>query len=269
MCRWIAYRGEVTPFEQYVTQPVHSLIAQSLRARESSGSTNGDGFGLGWYGVHPEPGLYRETRPAWSDENLRYLRRHIRANRYYAHVHVSTGTPTMWLNCHPFACRRWLFMHNGQVGGYDRVRRRLENLVPDDLFMHRQGTTDSELFFLLLFAHGLEQDPVAALNRVTQLMLWTAREAEVSEPFRMTDYDLYPVRHALPDETATQPGSADIATVSMPAAASLAKPFSAEPHFRQKWLSEGTSAAQVMQCFMNLCEAGIFVQHIAACLALA
>ena len=77
MCRWIAYRGETIPLEQYVTAPAHSLVVQSLKALESTASTNGDGFGLGWYGEHPEPGLYREVRPAWSDENLRYLCRHI------------------------------------------------------------------------------------------------------------------------------------------------------------------------------------------------
>ena len=67
MCRWIAYRGETTSFEPYVTEPEHSLIAQSIRSLQSTAGSNGDGFGLGWYGEHPEPGLYRETRPAWSD----------------------------------------------------------------------------------------------------------------------------------------------------------------------------------------------------------
>src|SRR3954462_12430199 len=68
MCRWIAYRGETTAFEHYVTEPEHSLLTQSLRALQATTATNGDGFGLGWYGDHPEPGLYRETRPAWSDK---------------------------------------------------------------------------------------------------------------------------------------------------------------------------------------------------------
>ena len=53
MCRWIAYRGETTALEHYVTEPEHSLISQSLRALESTAGTNGDGFGLGWYGQHP------------------------------------------------------------------------------------------------------------------------------------------------------------------------------------------------------------------------
>ena len=92
MCRWIAYRGETTSFEHYVTEPEHSLVTQSLRALEATSGTNGDGFGLGWYGDHPEPGLYRETRPAWSDENLRYLCRHLHSHLFFAHVRAATGT---------------------------------------------------------------------------------------------------------------------------------------------------------------------------------
>jgi hypothetical protein len=48
------------------------------------------GFGLGWYGDHPEPGLYRETRPAWSDENLRYLCRHLHSHLFFAHYNANT-----------------------------------------------------------------------------------------------------------------------------------------------------------------------------------
>src|SRR5215831_4479234 len=62
MCRWIAYRGETIPLEQYVTAPAHSLVVQSQRSLESTAATNGDGFGMGWYGEHAEPGLYREVR---------------------------------------------------------------------------------------------------------------------------------------------------------------------------------------------------------------
>src|SRR5262245_2974712 len=144
MCRWIAYKGETIPLEQYVTAPAHSLIVQSVRALESTASTNGDGFGLGWYGEHPEPGLYREVRPAWSDENLRYLCRHIHSHLYFAHVRASTGTPITRPNCHPFACGRWMFMHNGVIGNWSRLRRKVEALIPDEVYGSRIGTTDSE-----------------------------------------------------------------------------------------------------------------------------
>src|SRR3981081_1541312 len=131
MCRWIAYRGETITLERYVTAPAHSLVVQSMRALEGNASTNGDGFGLGWYDAQDaEPGLYREVRPAWSDENLRHLCRHIRSHLFFAHVRASTGTPTTRPNCHPFAFGRWLFMHNGQVGDWSLIRRRVEGLTP-------------------------------------------------------------------------------------------------------------------------------------------
>ncbi len=56
-------------------------------------------------------------------------------------------------------------MHNGQIGGYHRIKRRLEALIPDDLYDTRRGTTDSEAIFLLALANGLESDPVAAMER--------------------------------------------------------------------------------------------------------
>src|SRR5262249_10612884 len=143
MCRWIAYRGETIPLEQYVTAPAHSLVVQSQRSLESTAATNGDGFGMGWYGEHAEPGLYREVRPAWSAETLRSLCRHIRSHLYFAHVRAATGTPITRPNCHPFACGRWLFMHNGMIGNWGRLRRRVEGLIPDAFYGSRIGTTDS------------------------------------------------------------------------------------------------------------------------------
>ena len=166
MCRWIAYRGETIPLEQYVTAPAHSLVVQSVRALELTASTNGDGFGLGWYGEHPEPGLYREVRPAWSDENLRYLCRHIHSHLYFAHVRASTGTPVTRPNCHPFACGRWLFMHNGMIGNWTRMRRQVESLIPDEFYGSRIGTTDSEAVFLAILGAGGDKDVVGATSRV-------------------------------------------------------------------------------------------------------
>jgi len=166
MCRWIAYRGETIALEHYVTAPSHSLIEQSIRALESTASINGDGFGLGWYGDHPEPGLYRELRPAWSDENLRYLCRHLRSRLFFAHVRAATGTAITRQNCHPFVCGRWMFMHNGLIGNWGRLRRKVEALVPDELYPLRIGTTDSEAAFLAIMGAGADRDEVLT-NMVT------------------------------------------------------------------------------------------------------
>ena len=64
MCRWAAYLGEAVFLEDIVTAPCHSLIAQSHCAQEAKSPTNGDGFGLAWYGDRPEPGHYRDILPA-------------------------------------------------------------------------------------------------------------------------------------------------------------------------------------------------------------
>jgi glutamine amidotransferase len=186
MCRWIAYHGETTPLDRYVTEPAHSLVVQSLKALESAGSTNGDGFGLGWYGDRPEPGLYREVRPAWSDENLLHLCRHIRSHLFFAHVRASTGTPTTRPNCHPFSHGRWLFMHNGQFGDWSLIRRRVEALIPDAIYPSRGGTTDSEAVFLAIVGADADADPVAATERVLATITDIVAASGTKEPLRFT-----------------------------------------------------------------------------------
>lgn len=184
MCRFLAYRGEPIFLSDLVCAPAHSLIHQSLHADEGKTVTNGDGFGLGWYGEREEPGLYREIRPAWSDENLRSLCRQLRSRLFFAHVRASTGTSTTRANCHPFAHGRQLFMHNGQVGDYARIKRRIEALIPDTLYAHRQGTGDTEALFLAALADGLEEDPVGAMARTLGRVLALMREAGSRQPLR-------------------------------------------------------------------------------------
>ena len=201
MCRWIAYRGEPIALEHYVTAPAHSLIEQSQRALEAVASVNGDGFGLGWYGEHEEPGLYREVRPAWSDENLKHLCRHIRSHLFFAHVRASTGTPTTRPNCHPFAYGRWMFMHNGQIGDWSLVRRKVEALIPDAFYGARIGTTDSEAVFLALLGAGAESDPVEATLSMLATLTNFVRASGTTQPLRFTaaladGHDLYAFRYA-------------------------------------------------------------------------
>jgi predicted glutamine amidotransferase len=205
MCRWIAYRGQTIALSHYVTEPEHSLVNQSIRALESTASINGDGFGLGWYDHQPEPGLYREIRPAWSDENLRYLCRHLQSHLFFAHVRAATGTPITRQNCHPFSCGGWLFMHNGFVGGWPRLRRRIEALIPDEMYSARIGTTDSEALFLAMVGAGMS-DPVNATERILQLVGDMVNE--VGQSFRFTaalsnGRDIYAFRYAVNDESNT------------------------------------------------------------------
>lgn len=186
MCRWIAYSGAPIALERLVIEPEHSLVAQSQHATRSKTGTNGDGFGIGWYGSHETPGLYRDVLPAWSDENLKALCRHIVSGRFFAHVRASTGTASTRANCHPFALGRWLFMHNGQIGGYDRIRRRVEALIPDCAYGARRGTTDSEAIFLAAAPDRSGVDPVTEVARVLGEVCAMMREADIVSPLRFT-----------------------------------------------------------------------------------
>jgi len=164
MCRWAAYIGPSIFIEEVVTRPGHSLISQSVCASEAKTETNGDGFGLAWYGEHAEPGIYRETHPAWSDPNLTSLARQVKSPLFLAHVRASTGSATSRNNCHPFVYKNWSFMHNGQMGGYDKLRKRVDQMIPDELYAYRKGATDSEAMFLIAIGNGLLKTPKKAIE---------------------------------------------------------------------------------------------------------
>ncbi len=186
MCRWAAYLGEPVFLEDIVAAPCHSLIAQSHHALEAKTATNGDGFGIAWYGDRPEPGRYRDVLPAWSDCNLKSLCRQIRSGLFLAHVRASTGGATSRDNCHPFVSGRWSFMHNGQIGAFDIIRRRLEESLPDTLYGQLHGTTDSEILFLMMLAEGLEVDPHGATARAVGKVIAAAERAGVEPALKLT-----------------------------------------------------------------------------------
>ena len=73
MCRWLAFSGSPVHVDRLLLGPKNSLIAQSLNATMGATVSNGDGFGLGWYGEREAPTLFHSIEPAWSDRNLREL----------------------------------------------------------------------------------------------------------------------------------------------------------------------------------------------------
>jgi predicted glutamine amidotransferase len=201
MCRWLTYVGERVFLDSLLYHPEHSLVRQSLHSVQGAVTTNGDGFGIGWYGEREVPGTYHEVLPAWNDRNLRSLSHQLASTVFCAHVRASTGTETMRANCHPFAHRQWLYMHNGEIGGFEHIRRALEAMIPDDLYVHRNGTTDSEVFFLLLFANGLADDPIAATEKAVAAVLGVMKTHGVTTPFHMTStltdgHNVFALRYA-------------------------------------------------------------------------
>ena len=201
MCRWLAYSGAPLLLEDVIIKPDHSLIDQSLEARLGPNTTNGDGFGVGWYAERDTPGLYKNVLPAWNDTNLRDLAAHIRSPLFLAHIRAATGTAVQYSNCHPFRHRNWVFVHNGEINGFGPIRRRLMNTLPNDLYAEIRGTTDSELMFFLSLALGLETAPHASLELMAGLVEQLAAEEGNDNALQMTlgvsdGQRVYAVRYA-------------------------------------------------------------------------
>ena len=205
MCRWLAYIGSPIEPKKYLYDDQYSLVEQSLSARKSRSIVNGDGFGFGWYGDKPEPGLFREVMPAWNDDNLLSLSGQIESRLFLAHVRAATDTSSSRSNCHPFRHQASMFMHNGQVGDYLKVRRQIENLIPDHYYSCRSGSTDSEALFLylesLLETRSFKDATCHLIDNITRIM--TA--ASVDEAFRYTaaysdGQSLYAVKFSTDEE---------------------------------------------------------------------
>ena len=187
MCRWLAYCGEPVHMSQLLSEPVHSLLQQSRKALQTQYTVNGDGVGVGWYsdGIS-DPGLYRETRAAWNDENVYSLSHHVESGLFLAHVRAVTQGAVARVNTHPFRMSNWLFQHNGDVGGWDQLHKDLDQKIDVSFYDERKGQTDSETLFALAMSLGLQEDPAAGLSAMIREVEAARQRHEVSEPFRMS-----------------------------------------------------------------------------------
>jgi predicted glutamine amidotransferase len=186
MCRWLAYTGSPILLTDVLYTPAHSLIDQSLHSRLGAETTNGDGFGIGWYDTGPAPGVFRSIEPAWNDANLRELAGHVRSPLFFAHIRAAIGSAVQQTNCHPFRHGRWLWMHNGFIDGYAAVKRDLVLAVDETLFAEIKGQADSEVLFYLALSFGLEDDPPEAVARAIGLAEACGRARGVRYPFQGT-----------------------------------------------------------------------------------
>jgi glutamine amidotransferase len=152
MCRFAAYLGPEIFISSLVTEPNHSIIHQSYHAKERIEPLNGDGFGIGWYAPQfcSTPALFKEVSPAWSNQNLLDVARVTKSSCIFAHVRAATiGGQSSRANCHPFAWKKYLFMHNGTVFGFEQIRRLLRRGLSDEAYDLIKGNTDTEHIFAI------------------------------------------------------------------------------------------------------------------------
>ncbi len=218
MCRWLAYSGAPIHLEEAIFRPEHSLIDQSLNARQGETTTNGDGFGIGWYGNRDFPGVYRDIQPAWNDANLQALAAQIESRLFFAHIRAATGTAVQRTNCHPFRYGCWLFVHNGSIGGFDKIKRDLVLAVAPELYNEIRGTTDSEIMFFLALTFGMADDVLRGVARMVGFVEATGTKHGIEHPMQMAlgisdGGRLYGFRYSTEGRSRTLFHSADIEAV--------------------------------------------------------
>ena len=187
MCRWLAYSGTPILLEELLYKPRFSLIDQSQHSRMGVTTTNGDGFGVGWYLPDiPRPTLFRGVGPAWGDLNLREVAGSVSSPLFLAHIRASTGTPVQQTNCHPFRYGNWLWVHNGAIRSFELLKRDLVLAVAPELYPSLAGSTDSEVMFHLALTYGLRDEPVAAVERMVGFVECVGRAHGEQHPIQMT-----------------------------------------------------------------------------------
>jgi predicted glutamine amidotransferase len=187
MCRWLAYSGSPILLEELLYKPTHSLIDQSLHARLGVETTNGDGFGVGWYGANSDfPAVFHSIEPAWNERNLRELAGHVESPLFLAHIRASTGTAVQQTNCHPFRHGEWLWVHNGLVRDFHSLKHELALAVDASLYPQMEGSTDSEMLFYLALTFGLEEKPAEAVGRMVGFVEEVGHRHGTQHPIQMT-----------------------------------------------------------------------------------
>ncbi|KFA62176.1 hypothetical protein S40285_01659 [Stachybotrys chlorohalonatus IBT 40285] len=171
MCRFLVYKGsDEILLSKLILDPTHSILKQSfdsrLRLDTRRGQNNADGFGIGFY-TDPKlgdaPCLFTSTIPAWNCTNLHRIASKTASRLIFGHVRATTEGSLSEDNCHPFTHGSLMWMHNGGLGGWKHIKRRLGERLADKWYLGVKGGTDSEWAFAL-FLDTLERlghDPSA------------------------------------------------------------------------------------------------------------
>jgi len=211
MCRIVIYVGQPTTMGTIIHGPKHSLVKQAYACEERKqghglpNSLNADGFGLGWYDSlgeeqtehthhelrrladdipetyvdRSEPCLYTSTLPLWSDMNVYRCFNRVSTNLLFGHVRAaSLGSPVTMNNCHPFTFGKYLFMHNGGIVGFSKIKRDIINSLKEEVYQTIKGGTDSEHCFAVFLNELPDLHKQLSRRELLQAMTRTVHKIE-------------------------------------------------------------------------------------------
>ncbi len=175
MCRHLAYVGAEIRIGELVSDPPFALTRQAWAPRrQTHGTMNVDGFGLGWYSTgDPAPARHRGEGPVWGDETFADLARTVRTGGLLAAVRSSTeGMVSGRGAAAPFRSGPWLFSHNGALPGWPESGAELvKELDPARLLRLDAPTDAAALWALTLDQLDAGRPPGEALAQVVRRTL--------------------------------------------------------------------------------------------------
>ena len=187
MCRWLAYSGSPILMNEVLYGGTNSLVDQSLHSRLGAEPTNGDGFGVGWYGDPPTPrasstassrrGTTR-TCASWPGTSARRCSSPTSGRRSAALCSRPTATRSATTTGCSCTTATSTSSPRSSATSCSRSTRRC---IPQI-----QGQADTEILFYLALTLGLEDDPPAAVARAIGLVEDVASRHDVPHPFQGT-----------------------------------------------------------------------------------
>lgn len=136
--------------------------------------------GVGWgVGFHQNGEVLLRRRPSDEQEEIDLAKQlsDLRADVAIGHVRFATVGGLRAENTHPFRYRDWLFAQVGTLDGFDRLRPRLVDSVPEFLRADLRGDTDAELAFHLFLSFLHDQSALAQGIATTKQIAGALRNA--------------------------------------------------------------------------------------------
>jgi gamma-glutamyl hercynylcysteine S-oxide hydrolase len=176
MCRHLAYLGPAVTLHDLLFGAPRSLCQQARHPEhQTSGDTNPDGWGAGWYVAgERQPHQYRTTTSIWDDEAFADSSRVIESGAVLAAARLASPGATVDESGNaPFRSGPWLFSLNGVVKDFQQgVGDELRARVSPSRRAEIEGDSDSEVMFALALDQlDTNESPAAALSAVVAEVL--------------------------------------------------------------------------------------------------
>lgn len=168
MCRLFGFRS-------VMQSQVHSSLVSADNALIQQSEEHPDGWGVAYF-LAGAPHVIKSSDAAVSDQLFRHVSGIVTSETVLAHVRKATQGEHTIINTHPFQYGSWVFVHNGNIRDFGRIREKLVSRIAPVLRRFILGNTDSEVLFYLLLSNMSRRCEVERLGYPLEDLAGAARE---------------------------------------------------------------------------------------------